>query len=204
MENKVKAKYDSKLMEPPTPLAKHFVRYLLGFGVGVALGLAPYLGEINVPFFKSLLTLIPNSLRDTVLPLSAALMGLIAIVVQWYGTERLSKRWLRRTFNRTILFSLFSLIALIVAHSFVVTTVPFLAGRDSASFVVGFQRPEGGTCRGLSDAECIKTLTFNEAKIESYWGDRQVRLSKLVLTFFYLLFTSSFGALVGLVVLKKH
>lgn len=194
----------SKLPGPPTPLAKQFVRYILGFGVGVAIGLAPYLGEINVPLFRPLLSLIPESLRNVVLPLSAALMGVIAVAVQWYGSDRLSRRSLRVAFRNAILSTILAFISLVVVYIFGVSTVPILAGQDSVSFVVGFQRPDGGSCEGLSDSECIKRLSFDESAIESYWGDRQVRFSKLALTLTYLLFTSCFGVLVGLVVLKRR
>lgn len=192
-----------KLPGPPTPLAKQFVRYVLGFGVGVAIGLAPYLGEINVPLFRPLLSLLPESLRDIVLPLSAALMGIIAVAVQWYGTHRLSKKSLTRAFNRAILSTIFSFLALVVVYTFVVARVPILAGQDSVSFVVGFQHPEGGACLGLSDSECIKRLSFDESAIASHWGDRQIRFSKLALMLAYLSFTSCFGVLVGLVVLRR-
>lgn len=53
---------------PPPPLARQLVHYILGFGVSVAVGLAPYLGRVNVPLFDSLLKLIPTSIHDTVFP----------------------------------------------------------------------------------------------------------------------------------------
>jgi hypothetical protein len=193
---------NSKLLMPPTPLARQLVRYILGFGIGVSLGLAPYFGEANMALFKPM-RLIPDSLRDSVLPLSAALMGIIALIVQWYGSQRLSQEWFKRVFKRAALFAVTSLVAFIVIHAFLVTTVPILAGRDSVSFAVGLSRPEGKPCQGLSDAECIKILSFDETAIASYWGDRQIQLSKLVLTLSYLSFTSSFGMLVGLIVLRR-
>lgn len=191
-----------KLLTPPTSLAKQLVRYILGFGIGVSLGLAPYFGEINIALFKPM-RLIPDSLRDSILPLSAALMGIIAVIVQWYGGQRLSQRWFKWAFRRAVIVAVISLTIFAVIHAFLVTTVPILAGQESASFVVGFSRPEGGSCKGLSDADCIKILSFDEAAIASYWGDRQMRLSKLVLTLSYLSFTSSFGMLVGLIVLRR-
>src|SRR5437016_3481091 len=84
---------------PPPPLARRWIRYLLGFGVSVAIGLAPYLGKVHVPLFSPLLDLIPESLQTTILPLSSALMGIVAVGVQWYGGERLTEQWLRRAFT---------------------------------------------------------------------------------------------------------
>ena len=78
----------SSTITPATSLSKKFVRYIIGFGVGVAVGLAPYLGILNVPFFKPLLSLIPEAVRGTAIPLSAALMGIVAVVIQSYGSER--------------------------------------------------------------------------------------------------------------------
>lgn len=77
-------------------------------------------------------------------------------------------------------------------------------GRGEASFVVGFTKPNKELCMEVSDAECIELLTFNPAAIESYWGDGRIRLARLSLIFSYLLFTGSFGALVGLVVLRER
>jgi hypothetical protein len=39
----------SETIAPPTPLARQFVRLLVGFGVGVGLGSAPFLGIVDVP-----------------------------------------------------------------------------------------------------------------------------------------------------------
>lgn len=190
---------------PPTPLSRRLVRYIVGFGVGVGVGLAPYLGLINVPGFKALLSLIPDTIQDTVIPLSAALMGTIAVVVQWYGGERLTRRRLAGWFARTLATAVASFILLTVIHSLVVCKVP-LGNGESASFLVGFTRPTNKEpCTAeVSDAECIKLVTFDPAAIESHWGDGRIRVARLSLIFSYLLFTGSFGALVGLIVLRER
>jgi ABC-type multidrug transport system fused ATPase/permease subunit len=190
---------------PPPPLARRLIRYILGFGVSFAIGLAPYLGRLEVPGFTPLLSLIPASIQDTAIPLSAALMGIVAVVIQWQGSERVSQRWLRRWFFRTLLLALFSFIALTVVHTFVVVKVDILGGRDSERFLVGFVRPIKPPCtEDISDSECIKKLTLDVSKIESFWGDKQIRLAKLSLTLPYLLFMSSFGLVVGLLLLKEE
>lgn len=188
----------------PPPTAKKLVRYILGFGVSVAIGLAPYLGKVKVPLFDSLLTIIPESIQNTILPLSAALMGVVAVGIQWYAGEKTSARRLRTFFKRTMILTITSLFILIIVHSLVVVTVPILGGKDAVSFIVGFQRPQRAPCTELSDKECIKKLTFDTSKIESFWGDSQVRLARLSLMTPYLLFTTSFGLIVGLVVLKER
>jgi hypothetical protein len=90
-------------IQPATPLARKFVRYLVGFGVGVGVGLAPYLGIVKVPLFRSLLSLIPDSIQDTVIPLSAALMGTLAVAIQWYAGESVTRQALRKMFTRTLI-----------------------------------------------------------------------------------------------------
>jgi hypothetical protein len=188
---------------PATPLARKLVRYIVGFGVGVSIGLAPYLGLINVPPFKSLLSMIPASLQDALIPLSAALMGSIAVVIQWYGGERMTRKGLRKAFARTLFAATLSFILLTVIHSLVVVPLPMGKGEISR-FVVGFTRPTRPPCTAeISDAQCIKLVTTDPSEIASFWGDRQVRLAGLSLSFSYLLFTGSFGILVGLIVLRE-
>lgn len=190
-------------IRPPTPLGRKLVRYVLGFGVGIAVGLAPYLGLLDMPLFKPLLSLIPDSVRDQVIPLSAALMGAVAVVVQWYAGERLTRKWLRKLFARTLGAAVLSFILLTIIHGLVVVTLP-IGKHGSESFIVGFTRPERHPCTAeISDAECVKLVTFDPAEIASFWGDRQVQLARLSLVFSYLLFTGSFGTLIGLIILRE-
>lgn len=188
-----------------TPLSRDFVRYLLGFGVSVAVGLAPYLGKLEVPLFTPLLNLIPENVQDTLLPLSAASMGAVAVFVQWYGGERLSKVWLRRAFSRASVIAVIAFLMLLVVHTFFVVRVPILGGTEAVNFLVGINRPIKPPCPSdVSDAECIKRLTFNTDAIESFWGDRSVRSAKLLLMLPYLTFTCAFASLVGLVLLRDR
>jgi hypothetical protein len=196
---------DAKSPQPPTPLARKLVRYILGFGVGVGLGLAPYLGLLNIPFFKPLLSLIPESIQGTVIPVSAALMGVVAVVTEFYGGERVTQAKLRGLFKRTLFTAVVTLVILIGLHIFSVVTVPILGGKESVSFVVGFNRPVKPPCtEEISDAQCIKYLTLDTAEVESFWGDRQVRVAKGLLVLSYLAFTSSFGTIIGLIVLRDQ
>jgi hypothetical protein len=190
---------------PPTGLSRQFVRYLVGFGVSVAVGLAPYLGKLEIPLFTPLLNLIPWTLHNTLLPLSAAMMGLVAVLVQWYGSERLTAAWLRRSFRVLVVTAIALLLALVIVHTFVAVEVIYEGGAESATFLVGFTRPHRAPCtQEVSDAECIKLLSFDPAAIASFWGDRQIRIAQLALTLTYLGFTSCFGALVGLLLLKER
>ncbi len=176
----------------------------MGFGVGVAIGLAPYLGAIDLPLFAPLLDLIPESVRHTAIPLSAALMGVLAVAVQWYAGDKLPARRLGRWFRRSLVWALASFLALLVVHTMLVVVVPVLGGEKSVSFVVGFTRPQRAPCGPeVSDSECIKLLSLNPSGVTSFWGDRQVRLAGLILVLSYLAFTASFGALVGTLLLRN-
>ncbi len=188
----------------PTPLGRLWVRYLLGFGVSVGIGLAPYLGRVNVPGFTPLLRLLPESEQDVLIPLSSALMGLTAVVVQYYGQTRVSRPWLERAFVRTLGLTVFSFLLLFVVHTFVVVRVDLHGGKDYVRFVVGFTRPEMKPCTAeVSDADCIKAVSMSQSAIESFWGDTRIRVARLCLMLSYLAFTSLFGLLVGLLLLGQ-
>jgi len=191
-------------IKPHTSTARRLVRAILGFGVGVAIGLAPYLGTVAIPGFHPLVGLYPASVRDIMLPLSAAVMGIVAVWVEWYGYERLTEAWRRRTFLRTLAVVLVGLLLLIVIHTVFVLHVSIEGGERSVPFVIGMNRQPSCKCEpGLSDAQCVATVTtFNPASIEACWGDRNVRVAKLALILSYLLFTGGFGGLVGLTLLR--
>lgn len=198
-----KTKNKPATIEPPTTVSKLWVRYVVGFSAGVAIGLSVYLGKLSVPLFSPLLDLIPRTLQDTLIPLSSAFMGTVAVVVQFYASHRPGPR-LRSIFVRTATALTIALIALMIVHTLVVVTVETVPGRH-ASFVVGFSRPERPPCpREVSDAQCIGRLTLDPAMISSFWGDSGlggIRIAQLALQISYLAATTLFGALVGLVVL---
>ena len=188
---------------PPSPLMRDWVRLLLGFGVGIALGLAPYLGKVHVPGFDSLLTLIPQSMHNVALPLSAALMGIVAVWIQWSAGDRPSVGWLRQNFKRTLLIAVVGLSLFSIVQTFVVVRIPVPAEDRVATFLVGFTRLPSSHCPPeMPDAVCIKRVTFDEAMLAAVWGDRQLRIAGLSVLGTYLLTTASFGVLVGLLLVR--
>jgi hypothetical protein len=191
---------------PPAPArAARLARYIVGFGVSFIIGLAPYLGRVRVPGFTPLLSLIPNSIQDVAIPISAAVMGVVAVVVQWWGYNQPTRAWRVAWFKRTVFLFVMGAVVLTTVRIFVVVRVPFRGGKDSETFIVGFVRPVKPPCtEEISDAECIKYLTFDQSRIASFWGDRQVRLAELSLILTYVALTSSFGFLVGLFILKDR
>lgn len=194
---------------PPTPLARRYVRYVLGFTVGVAVGLAPFLGALDVPLFAPLLSMFPDKLRPFALPLSSFVMGLMAVGVQFAAGEEVSRRWLRRTFLRTFVAILVGVVVVAVLYTAVVRTVPAARvegeGNVYIPLVVGFVRPDPppGACLcepRLSDIECIVRVGFDN--VDACWG-RQVMWSRLLLVLSYLFLTGGFGALIGLLLLQE-
>ncbi len=192
-------------LPPPPRLAGKLARSILGFGVSFAIGLAPYLGTVGVPGFKPLLSLIPNSIQGVAIPIAAAVMGLVAALVQWWGSDQPPVKWRKKWFKRAVFLFLIGTVVLTTLRIFVVVRVQFLGGKDAENFVVGFVRPTKPPCtEDVSDAECIKLLTFDPSRIASFWGDRQVRLAELSLILTYVALTSSFGLLVGLLLLGQQ
>lgn len=188
---------------PPTPLGKRFVRYMVGFGVGTGLGLAPYLGLLDIPLFRPLLSLIPSAIQDSAIPLSAALMGVLAVAIQWYSAESVSRKRLGSMFTTTLIVAGTTFILLTIVHTLTTVSMP-IGGKYPELVIVGFSRPVKPPCtQEISDEECIKRVTMDPASISSFWGDGQIRMARLSLMFSYLAFTGSFGLLVGLVVLKE-
>jgi hypothetical protein len=189
----------------PTTTGRRWVAFVVGFGVSVAIGLAPYLGKLDVPGFTPLLALIPFDLQDSLLPLSSALMGLVALLVEWYGMRRNTEKWLHRNFLAAFIFGLVAFVSLAVIHRLVVITVPIDQAKSRVSVLVGWDdRPTREPCGAkVSDTECVQRLSIDPAQVESFWGTRSVRKAQLALTFAYLIFTAIFGWVVGLIVLAR-
>lgn len=190
---------------PPTPLSRRFVRYLVGFGVGVALGLAPFLGTAGVPGFVPLVDLLPLTLHDRVAALAPIVMGVLAVVVQFGSAVRTSQRRLRRRFAITLAVLGGGFVLLVVLQALLVREVDILGGERTVRYAVGLERPATCDCpQRLSDRECVAQLSLDPARVETCWGTGPTRLSELALTLGYLLVIGGFGGLVGLLLLHEE
>lgn len=190
---------------PPTPLARRFVRYLVGFGVAVGLGSAPFLGKIEVPGFDTLLRLLPRDLQSNVLPFSAFLMGVIAVAVQFYSGERIAKRTLERRFRLALFTLAGGLVLFIILHGLLVVAVPI--GDEITRVTVSFSRvppPACGCPAEMSDPDCLAEVSLAPGAVESCWGGGPVRLARLALSLTYLALTGGFAALIGLLLLRTE
>jgi hypothetical protein len=185
----------------PTPLARRFVGYVAGFGIAIGIGLAPFLGKI--PGVDALLDVFPKSLWSTLIPFSVFLMGLIAIVVQFYSGETIHRATVRRRFKWSFGSLLGGFALLVLFYNWLVVTVPIEGGEKTIPFVIGFSKSPDCGCKPptINNKECIKQLSFEEAKIETCWN---TGLSRTLLQFSYLLLTGGFAALVGLLLLQEQ
>lgn len=182
---------------------REFVRLMLGFGVSVAVALAPLLGKIKLPLFTPLLNLYPESIREPVIIIGSACIGIVAVIVEWNGRTKHDDAWIRKQFRRSVFAAFLCLSFLIVAWNFCVIEIPLL-GDHSLYLVVGFTEPQKPPCDGLSKSECVaRKLTVNPAAIDSYWGDNQINIAKLSLELPYWVFLSSFGVMIGLLMLQR-
>jgi hypothetical protein len=189
---------------PPTRLSRRFVRYLVGFGVGVALGLAPFLGSIGVPGFVPLADLLPLTLQDRIAGLAPIVMGVVAVAVQFGADSRIPRRRLRRRFAITLAVLAVGFLLLVVLQAFLVREVDILGGERTVRFAVGPSRLSTCECPPVSDRDCIAELSLDPASVETCWGTGPVRLTELMLTLSFLLVIGGFGALVGLVLLQEE
>ena len=148
--------------------------------------------------------LIPGSIQNVAIPLSAALMGIVAILIQWYGYHEVAEEWSHKTFRRVLILTVLALFVLIIVHPFIVATVKIGPEGKDYSFIVGFTRPAIDPCSATMSAEdCISKIGTDTSAIKSHWGDQQIALATLSLLIPYLVFMSSFGMMVGLLLLEE-
>ena len=183
---------------PPTTaefISKNWIQLVLGFSVSVAVGLVPYLGKF-FPSFAPVLVIVPESVQPIAIPLSSAAMGVVAVLVEWRSTQQLQLDELKASFRHTLLLCLVSLFVLAGIETIAVVRVDVPAVSRTVSFAVGPSHPDAAPCVGLSRADCIKhQLSLDEARIDSYFGDGWVNVTKFALVIVYTTFMATFGAL---------
>jgi hypothetical protein len=191
---------------PPPPPVRRWVTYMVAFGVSVAVGLAPLLGSQTVPLFSPLLDLIPDIFRKSLIPVTSALMGLVAILVQWFSEEDLDRFARRRALKWCVLVALAGVLTFYVLSIFVVKNVEYGTGDERATktFLIGFVRPYRDPCTAkVSDAQCIQFQSLDEDAVTAFWGDTNVNLANLALSLTYLTFMLGFASAVGIVMYRK-
>jgi hypothetical protein len=205
-----------KIVEPSI-FANAFVRRLLGFGVWVAIGLAPLLGKVRVPGFTAVIEMYPETMQRWLIPLSGLLMGMIGVIIEFASERDLSKATLTRWFTRAGAAFLGSLIVLIALYLFTVATVDqsvrlpndqldrmthaFVTGRTAVSNPAP---PRCGCEAGLDAEQCISEVSLESTKIKACFGGLAPKFATFSLALVYLALTGAFAAAVGLLMLEQR
>jgi hypothetical protein len=186
----------------PTDLARRYVSYVRGFGVSIAIGLAPFLGKVRLPGFSALLEAVPFQLQDVLIPLSAFLMGLIAVAVQFYAGEKVEPARLRALFAAG-LAALAAGLVLFVAFSLSFVERQEFGGRSVGVIVTPSRLTGCGCPKEIDDKACIQELSLQKAALDSCWGGPAQHRRELALSLTYLFLTGGFASMIGLLLLQE-
>jgi hypothetical protein len=126
-------------------------------------------------------------------------MGLSAVGVQWYAVSGVNATSSRKLFRALLATSVLATLSFFILNVFVVERVG-VAGGETAANLVGFGDPTCAECAGKSTTTCLREISFDPARIADCWGATNVRLARMSLTLAYLFALSSFGGLVGALV----
>lgn len=193
-----------------SPIARRWLKVFLGLTVGVVVGLAPFYGAKAVPAFSPLLGLFPLDLRNTIIPLSGFLMGIIVAGVQYASYRKTPRKTLTRWFKGSMIVFLVSFVLLVFAYFLLVARVQVIQESKSETFAVVTgsltvpARPPASrcTCEVGEPAEiCVAAISLNPLHVRSCFGTTPVAISTLFLSFLYLLVTSAFAVVVAVLVL---
>lgn len=187
-------------------MPRRFVHHILNFFVGLGVGLSPFLGNKNVPFFRALISVMPFQIASELITLSAFLMGLIVVAVQFYAAERISRPLLQKLFG----ISLIVLIVGFVLFYFLRNEYTFDVERGKSdkrvTVLVSSSPRKDCPCPNVEqDPEgCIQRLSFSAAAIARCWDHREIRRRGGVLGLSYLVLTSGVGILIGFLLLQEE
>lgn len=198
------------------PAARGFIRLILDFFVGVAVGLAPFLGTQKIPFFRALISIMPFQISNELIALSAFIMGLIVAAIQFYSSKsskRISQRVLGKRFAIALVTMLVGfLLFYFLRNEFTVDvargqseeTVTVLIG--STAFPYEPQKEDGCHCPDATrnPEACIQRLSFDAGAIAHCWSYREIRRRGELLGLSYLLLTGGVGVLIGLILLQER
>jgi hypothetical protein len=192
------------------PVARRWLKVFLGLTVGVGVGLAPFYGAKAVPAFSPLLGLFPLDLRNTIIPLSGFLMGIIVAGVQYASYRKTSRKTLTRWFKGSMIVFLVSFVLLVFAYFLLVARVEVIQESKPETFAVVTgsltvpARPLASRCTcevGEPADVCVADISLNPLHVRSCFGTIRVAVSTLILSFLYLFVTSAFAVVVALLVL---
>lgn len=196
----------AEALSPSTSVPRRFIRLVFDFFVGLAIGLAPFLGTKNVPGFRALISVMPYQYTNLLITLSAFLMGIIVVAIQFYSAERILRPLLNRLFGIALAAMIFGFF--LFYHLRIEYTVDVERRRGkTVSVLVGASPLKScfAVCRDPVHrrAECIKSLSFDPAAIESCWDGQEILRRGEILGFSYLILTGGVGVLIGFLMLQE-
>jgi hypothetical protein len=187
-------------------LAIRYGKYVMAFGVAVVVGMAPFLGKYKMPMFEALLELFPEDSKSPLIPISALLMGLVAVVTQLYSGERIVPKIIFKRLAIILMAIILAIVGLINIYTPKRVLRIFDPSDGQAKPVIlGWTRlPKGGTCdceSKESDRDCAYAVGVDALETTCWPTIPQVQLSLHLL---YLLSTGGFGGLIGLLLLQDE
>jgi hypothetical protein len=201
----------------PSIFANALARRIMGFGVWLAVGLAPFLGKIRVPGFTAVIEMYPATLQRWLIPLSGLFMGMMAVTIEFASERGVGKATLTRWFTRAAAIFGVSLIVMIALYLFTVTTIDQnvrlpddTLGHVTHAFVTGktaVSDPAPSRCGcepGLDAEQCLKEISLESSKIKACFGGGTIQFATLSLALVYLVVTGAFVAAVGLLMLEQR
>jgi hypothetical protein len=203
-------------IEPPSPTASLLVRRVLGFGVWVAIGLAPFLGRARVPLFTAVIEMYPESLQNWLIPLSGLFMGMIAVVVEFAAGETPARRKITFSFIAAVVVFAGALIWLIDAYGNSVVRVEKTVMREdgnpdvvampvvTGTLEVPAGRKQCGCEEGIPAAECLTNITLEPKRVARCFDPKVMAAATKKLSLLYLLVTGAFAAAIGLLLLSQR
>ncbi|HEX6903916.1 MAG TPA: hypothetical protein VF789_29665 [Thermoanaerobaculia bacterium] len=187
---------------PLTHLPQRFVRHILSFFVALAIGLAPFLGTRNVPGFKALISVMPFQDRSELITLSAFLMGLIVVAIQFYSEERISRPLLRKLFGISFVTLVTGFVLFYFLRGEFTETVD--RGNKRITVLVGSAPISSCKCPNPQNTVgCIQHLSLTPDAIASCWERREIKRRGQILGLSYLILTGGVGVLIGFLMLQE-
>jgi hypothetical protein len=186
----------------PTKTTRTWIRWVLGFGVGVAVGLAPFLGRMDIPGFTSLFNVLPFNDRDQIYPLSGFVCAVTAVSYQYWAQGKQPDH--RRLFMRALVFTIACFLGFLALRTLFVVDVPLDGNHEFIPVLVSAGRVATCGCPpAMSDVQCVQNISIDVAEIASCWGDGPLRLIRLGLILAYLGLIAAFGLLVGAALVQQ-
>jgi hypothetical protein len=179
-------------------IATGFVKEFRTFGVGVAVGLAPFFGDVPIPGFRPLIKIFPSDVKVFLLTVAPFLLGWVAATVKFYFHKKTTQAVRKRLFGISSAVVVAAVLVLVYLHNFYLIEVD--APDGPRLVIVGSERLPCICPSSVSDPDCIKILRFNPVPC---WRDHDIKVARTSFELDYLLLNVGFGVIVGVLRLDR-